>query len=100
MSAEISKENVTDHVDSANGAGHDDYEMRSFSRFGGTDADEHDMHILGRVQELNVSQDASQPATDLAPAARGFTNDAALMMFSSACRETFASSRHWVLHAP
>jgi hypothetical protein len=32
----------------------DGYELRSWSQLGGTDADEHDMQMLGRTQQLNV----------------------------------------------
>lgn len=60
MSTESSKDNVVEHVGGANGAAGDDYEMRSFSRLGGTDADEHDMRVLGRVQQLNVGPNTVQ----------------------------------------
>lgn len=35
---------------------HDDYEMQGLPQMGGTQADEHDMRMLGREQVLNVSQ--------------------------------------------
>ena len=37
----------------------DGIEMRNFSQLGGTDADEHEMRMLGRIQQLNVSGSAS-----------------------------------------
>jgi len=30
------------------------FEMHSWSQLGGTEADEHDMQVLGRTQQLNV----------------------------------------------
>jgi len=30
------------------------FELQSYSKLGGTDADERDMQILGRTQQLNV----------------------------------------------
>lgn len=33
---------------------HGGYEMQSYSKLGGTEADEHDMQMLGRTQQLNV----------------------------------------------
>jgi len=32
----------------------DAYEMRSLSQLGGTEADEYEMRMLGRIQQLNV----------------------------------------------
>ena len=32
----------------------DGFELRSRTQLGGTEADEHDMRMLGRIQQLNV----------------------------------------------
>ena len=42
-------------VEESNSEREDDgYELRSWSQLGGTDADENDMRMLGRTQQLNV----------------------------------------------
>ena len=42
-------------VDQSNSEGEDDgFRLRGATALGGTDADENDMRVLGRVQQLNV----------------------------------------------
>lgn len=52
----MSKETANDYaVERSNSSREENgYELRSLSQLGGTDADEHDMQMLGRIQQLNV----------------------------------------------
>jgi hypothetical protein len=48
----MSKNNVVERSNSSREE--DGYELPNWSQLGGTDADEHDMQMLGRTQQLNV----------------------------------------------
>lgn len=61
------------------------YELPRMSKLGGTENDEHEMRMLGKTQQLNVSPNNSD---------RCYTGWSLTF-----CRETSASSRRWVLLA-
>jgi len=63
------------------------HEVPTTSKMGGTENDEHEMRMLGKTQQLNVSRDVICSIVT-----QGASVDADQMR-----RETFASSRLWGL---